>query len=60
MLDPNFITVFMNIGVVKFLSVVTSDFLDFAVKFILRFLGKFLEYLCNLRLIMKKEHPSVS
>jgi hypothetical protein len=44
MLDPNFITIFMNIGVVKFLSVVTFDFLDFAVKFILSFLGKFLEY----------------
>jgi hypothetical protein len=44
MLDPNFITIFMNIGVVKFLSIITFDFIDFAVKFILSFLGKLLEY----------------
>jgi hypothetical protein len=44
MLDPNFITVFMNVGVVKFLSVVTSNFLDFSIKFILNFFGKILEY----------------
>jgi hypothetical protein len=40
MLDPNFITVLMNVGVVKFLSVVTPYFIDFAVKFILSLLGK--------------------
>jgi hypothetical protein len=44
MLDPNFITVLINIGVVKFLSIITPYFLDFAVKFLLSLLGKLLEY----------------
>jgi hypothetical protein len=44
MLDPNLVTIFMNVGVVKFLSIITSDFLDFEVKFILSFLGKLLKY----------------
>jgi hypothetical protein len=60
MLDPNLITVFMNVGVVKFFTIITSNLLDLAIKFILRFLGKLLEYRCNLRFIMEKEHPGVS
>jgi hypothetical protein len=60
MLDLNFITILMNVGVVKLFSIVTHYLLDFAIKFILSLLGKLLEYRCNLRLIMKKEHSSVS
>jgi hypothetical protein len=44
MFDPNFITILMNVGVVKFLSIITFGFLDLAVKLILCFLDKLLEY----------------
>ena len=60
MLDPNFITVLMNVGVVKNFTIITSNLLNLAIKFILSFLGKLLEYRCNFRFIMEKEHPSVS
>jgi hypothetical protein len=60
MLDPNFITLLMNVGVVKFFAIITSNLLDLAIKFILCFLGKLLEYGCNFRFVMEKEHPSVS
>jgi hypothetical protein len=43
MLDLNFITIFMNVGVVKLFPIVTFDFLDFTIKFILSFLGKLLK-----------------
>jgi hypothetical protein len=43
MIDPNLITIFMYVGVVKLFSVVTSNLLDFAIKFILSLLRKLLE-----------------
>jgi hypothetical protein len=54
MLDPNFITILMNVGVVKFFTIITYILLDLAIKFILSFLGKLLEYRCNFRFVMKK------
>jgi hypothetical protein len=60
MLDPNLITIFMYVGVVKFFSIITSNLIDLAIKFILGFLSKLLEYRCNFRFIMEKQHPSVS
>ena len=60
MLDPNLITVFMYVGVVKLFTIITSNLLDLAIEFILSLLGKFLEYRCNFRFIMEKEHPRLS
>jgi hypothetical protein len=43
MFDPNFITIFMYVSVVKLFPIDTPDFLDYAFKFILCFLGKLIE-----------------
>jgi hypothetical protein len=48
MFDPNFVTIFMRVGVVKLFPIVTPDFLTFAFKFILCFLGKLLENVATL------------
>jgi hypothetical protein len=44
MLDPNLITMLFNIDVIRLSFVVTSNLLDIAIKLILCFLGKSLEY----------------
>jgi hypothetical protein len=54
MIDP------VNVYIVKFFSIITSNCLDLVIKFILNFLGKSLKYRCNFRLLLKKEHSSTS
>ena len=60
MIDSNFITISFNVGVVKFLSIVTSYLLELHLKFILCSLGKLLETCGHFGLVMKEEHPSIS
>jgi len=44
MFDPNFITIFFYVGVVKLFAIITSNLLDLDIKLIFGILCKLLEY----------------
>uniref|UniRef100_A0A0A9FGQ8 Uncharacterized protein n=1 Tax=Arundo donax TaxID=35708 RepID=A0A0A9FGQ8_ARUDO len=60
MLDADFITIVINLSVLKLGLVVTPDLHNGSFKFILSHLCKLLENARSLALVIKKESPSVS
>ena len=58
MLDPFFIKKFLNIGVSKFRTIITSNILDLQLKFILSSFNEFLDNFLNFTLVTQKEYLS--